>query len=161
RRFERTDEFLAICHAFWRGERDIDFEGRHYRIEKGNINAPFASQDRRHPEIYIAGGSEPAERLVLARGDCWLQLGATVERVRESARRVQGRGIDLGLRMSIIARPTHEEAVAAAYELIGRLGTADPERRVEQDFIRRSDSVTMRDLYRRAAQDWLSSALWA
>jgi alkanesulfonate monooxygenase len=161
RRYERTDEFLAICHAFWRGERDIRFEGRHYRIEKGNLNAPFISETRRHPEIYIAGSSEPAERLALAQGDCWMQLGDTVEKVRASAARVQDRGIDLGLRMAIIARPTHEEAVAAAYGVIGRLGTAEPERGVEQDFIRSSDSVTMRELYRRAAQDWLGPVLWA
>jgi alkanesulfonate monooxygenase len=161
RRYERTDEFLAICHAFWRGERDIDFEGRHYRIAKGNLNAPFVSDGRRHPEIYIAGSSEPAERLALARGDCWMQLGDTVEKIGESADRVRGRGIEVGLRMAIIARPTHEEAVAAANELIGRLGMAEPERGMEQDFIHRCDSVTMRDLYRRAEQEWLGPALWA
>ncbi len=161
RRYERTDEFLAVCHAFWRGEKDIDFEGRHYRIQKGNLNAPFISDDRRHPEIYIAGNSEQAERLSMSRGDCWMRIADTAENVGKAAAPVLEQGIDVGLRMSVVVRPTHEEAVAAAYDLVGGMQTGDPVRRVEQHFIQRSDSVSMHDLYRRAEQDWLGPALWA
>ena len=161
RRYERTDEFLAVCHAFWRGEKDIDFEGRHYRIEKGNLNAPFVSDGRRHPEIYIAGNSEPAERLSLSRGDCWVRIADTAENVGMSGRRVRDKGIEIGLRMSVIARPTHEEAVAAAYNLVEGLGTGGWEGQLEQRFIQRSDSVSIRGIYQRAEQDWLGPALWA
>jgi alkanesulfonate monooxygenase len=160
-RYARTDEFLAICHAFWRGERDISFSGVHYRIEKSNINAPFVSADRRLPEIYIAGNSEPARRLALARGTCWMRLGDTAENVARESMAVRERGIELGLRLSVIARPTRAEAVAAARDLVEQLGPGGSERRVEGTFIRRSDSVSMNDLYRRAEQEWLAPALWA
>ena len=81
RRYERTDEFLEVCHAFWRSERDINFSGQHYRIDKANLNTPFVSDHRRSPEIYIAGNSEPARRLAVSRGTCWMRLGDTAENV--------------------------------------------------------------------------------
>jgi alkanesulfonate monooxygenase len=160
-RYERTDEFLAVCHSFWRGERDITFSGRYYRIEKGNLNTPFVSDRPRHPEIYIAGNSEPARRLALARGTCWMRMGDTVENIDRGAAGVLGRGIEIGLRMSMIARPTRGEAAAAARELVQRLGTGGSERTVEGGFIRRSDSLSMKDLYRRAEEEWLAPTLWA
>jgi alkanesulfonate monooxygenase len=160
-RYARTDEFLAICHAFWRGERDVSFTGVHYRIEKSNINTPFVSAGRRHPEIYIAGNSEPARQLALSRGTCWMRLGDTAENVARDAATVLEHGIEVGLRMSVIARPTRKEAVAAARELVERLGPGNSERKVEGGFIRRSDSVSMNDLYRRAEEEWLAPTLWA
>jgi alkanesulfonate monooxygenase len=160
-RYERTDEFLAICHAFWRGERDISFSGAHYRVEKANLNTPYVSPSRSHPEIYIAGNSEPARQLALSRGTCWMRLGDTAENVRLATESVCDQGIEVGLRLSMIARKTRDEAIAAANELVGRLGTAGSERTVERSFIHRSDSVSMNDLYRRADQEWLAPALWA
>jgi alkanesulfonate monooxygenase len=160
-RYARTDEFLAVCHAFWRGERDIDFNGRFYRIEKGNLNTPFLADDgRAHPEIYIAGNSAAARQLALARGTCWMQLGDTHENVARSAESFLGQGVELGLRFSVIARPTRAEAVDAAHALISRLGPGGTEKTVEGTFIRRSDSVSMRALYRRSDDEWLSPTLW-
>jgi alkanesulfonate monooxygenase len=159
-RYERTDEFLAVCHAFWRGERDIHFSGQHYRIEKGNLNTPFVSDRGRHPEIYIAGNSEPALWLAVSRGTCWMRLGDTAGNVGHDATGILDRGIEIGLRMSIIARPTREEARAAARELIEHIGTGALERTVEGGFIHRSDSVSMNDLYRRAEEEWLAPTLW-
>ncbi len=161
RRYERTDEFLSICHALWRGERDIDFAGEYYRIEKANLNTPFVSDHRRHPEIYIAGNSEPARRLAISRGTCWMRLGDTAENVARAAAGLLDHGIEVGLRMSMIARPTREEAVTAASELVERLGSGQSERKVEGAFIRKSDSVSMNDLYQRAEEEWLAPSLWA
>ena len=161
RRYERTDEFLAVCHAFWRGERDIGFSGEHYRIEKANLNTPFVSDRRRHPEIYIAGNSEPARRLAVSRGTCWMRLGDTAQNVGRAAAAVLDLGIEVGLRMSMIARPTREEAVAAARDLVEVLGPGESARKVEGGFIRRSDSVSMNDLYQRAQEEWLAPTLWA
>src|SRR4029077_9645182 len=46
-RYARTDEFLTICRAFWaRGEDgEVDFEGRHYRIDRGRLNTPFLAPE--------------------------------------------------------------------------------------------------------------------
>jgi alkanesulfonate monooxygenase len=160
RRYDRTGEFLAVCRRFWQGERDIDFAGDYYRIEKGNLNTPFVADGREFPEIYIAGNSESARRLALAQGTCWMQLGDTVANVARSAATVRDRGIEVGLRLAVIARPTRDEAVRAAHALIEDLGSGEPERLAEQGFIRRSDSVSMRDLHRRASEEWLAPSLW-
>jgi alkanesulfonate monooxygenase len=160
RRYARTDEFLAICHAFWRGERDIDFGGDYYRVEKANLNTPFVSDEGSHPEIFVAGNSDAARRLAIARGTCWMRLGDTIANVKGSADEVLSHGVELGLRLSMIVRPTRAEAIAASRELLERLGQGNSERKVESSFIERSDSVSMRDLHRRADQEWLSDCLW-
>jgi alkanesulfonate monooxygenase len=159
RRYERTDEFLAVCNALWRGERGFDFLGEYYRVEKATLNTPFVSEQH-FPEIYIAGNSEPARRLAVSRGRCWMRLGDTAENVAREAAPVLDRGTEVGLRLSVIARPTHDEAVAAAHELVERLGPGGSDKSVERTFIRRSDSVSMNDLYRRADREWLAPALW-
>ena len=43
-RYPRTEEFLAICHAFWRGDDPVNFHGKYYRIEDGRLNTPFVSK---------------------------------------------------------------------------------------------------------------------
>ena len=60
-----------------------------------------------------------------------MRLGDTVENVRRATAGVLDHGIEVGLRMSMIARPTRDEAVAAASELVERLGGGDSERKVE------------------------------
>src|ERR1043166_2445098 len=40
-RYARTDEFLTICRALWKGGAEVDFEGRYYRIEKAKLNVGF------------------------------------------------------------------------------------------------------------------------
>src|SRR6185503_9922213 len=62
-RYERTEEFLAICHAFWRREGDVNFQGKHYRVEKGHLKTRYVSPDRTFPEIFIGGGSDQARKL--------------------------------------------------------------------------------------------------
>src|SRR4029077_6861701 len=32
-RYPRTEEFLAICHAFWRSDEPVNFQGKNYQIE--------------------------------------------------------------------------------------------------------------------------------
>jgi alkanesulfonate monooxygenase len=160
RRYARTDEFLAICHSFWRGDRNIDFAGDYYRIEKANLNSPFVSDEGSHPEIFIAGNSDAARRLAIARGTCWMRLGDTIANVARCADEVLPHGVELGLRLSVIVRPARAEAIAASHELLERLGQGVSERKVESSFIERSDSVSMRDLHTRADQEWLSDCLW-
>src|SRR6202008_3561092 len=32
-RYARAEEFLAICHAFWGGQEEVDFQGSYFRVE--------------------------------------------------------------------------------------------------------------------------------
>jgi alkanesulfonate monooxygenase len=126
-RYERADEFLGICNALWRDEA-VNFAGKYYRIENGKLNTPFASQDRNSPEIFMAGGSPQTHLLAVKHASCWLSLGERPETLRSRVRFAVEEGIDAGLRFSIIARSTREEALEAAEQLISGGGAAREKR---------------------------------
>jgi alkanesulfonate monooxygenase len=159
-RYERADEFWTVCHAFWRGDGKVDFAGRYYRVEDGRLNTPFAAAARAAPEIYLGGGSELAERLAVRHASCLLRLPAAPEEMRPRTQALRRQGIEVGLLVSIIARPTREEAVAAAHALVAEAG--EGAREAHRSFARRSDSVAFRSTYALAAEapEWLTSFLW-
>jgi alkanesulfonate monooxygenase len=68
-------------------------------------------------------------------------------------------GKQVGLRMSTICRPTRAQALAAARELVADI---DPQRDsgAEANFVRDSDSVSIRAAYRLAEEEWLTPTLW-
>ena len=161
-RYQRADEFLSICRAFWAGDGPVEFAGRHYRVEGGRLGTPFVSdvsEGRRAPEIYLGGGSPPARDLALKHADCWLRLGGTPEELRPDADDLGARGIEVGVRLSLVVRPTRREAVEAAYALAEK-GNAQWVREV---FVRGSDSVSMQETFSREdARDahWRTPYLW-
>lgn len=159
-RYERTEEFLAVCNAYWRNEGEVNFSGKYYNIESGRLNTPFISPDRTLPELYIAGNSSAAERLSISQGSCWMQLPDTPERLASQAYQVLRRGKEVGLRCGIIARHTHEEAVTAAQELATQAGSQFNDRARETDFVQSSDSVCFNLLFKLAETEWLTPYLW-
>src|SRR5262249_59952005 len=116
-RYDRTEEFLAVCRGFWRNSSDVNFSGSYYSIEHGRLNTPFVSPDRSFPELYIAGNSPSAQRLAISQGTCWMRLADTPARTAPELSPVLQAGKEVGLRCSIIARPTREEAINAAHAL--------------------------------------------
>ena len=88
-RYERTDEFWAICNALWHGDGPVDFAGRHYRVEGARLNTPFSSLDARaRPMIYLGGSSEQATTLAIRHADCLLTLPDTPENMEPKIRPV-------------------------------------------------------------------------
>src|SRR5436305_581918 len=83
-RYERTNEFLAICRAFWQGN-EVNFHGKYYQIEKGSLKTPYISRDRKFPEIIVGGGSMAARQLAISQGTCWMQLADTPEKMEHAA----------------------------------------------------------------------------
>jgi alkanesulfonate monooxygenase len=157
-RYARTEEFLAVCHAFWRGEGEVNFKGKYYEIENGRLNTPFVSAERRSPEIFIGGSSPPAQTLAVKHGSCWMRLAETPEKLESTVAPILETGTEVGLRLSIISRPTREEAVRAAYSLVE--GLDEEEKKVEKDFVQRSDSVSINSTYNLADTEWLTPNLW-
>lgn len=155
-RYERTDEFLSICHAFWKSKDEVNFEGKYYTVEKGKLSTPFIATERSFPEIFIAGSSAPAQRLAVRQGTCWMRLADTPERIRRDALAISRQGIDVGLRMSVITRPTREEARDAAYSLIADIDARDK----HKEFIRNTDSKSIKATYELAEAEWLNPYLW-
>jgi alkanesulfonate monooxygenase len=161
-RYERTDEFMTICRALWESGGEVDFEGRHYRVEKAKLNTPFVSTEGSGPEIFLGGNSPQAEDLAIKHAHCLWRLPDAPERLQSRVQRVTDSGVEVGLLVSLIARETREEAIDAAYSMIESLG-ATP-RKTHQDFAARSDSVAFKSTYELAADNndgWLTPTLWS
>lgn len=158
RRYARTEEFLALCHALWRRRGPVDFEGEFYRVVGAALNTPFVSRERTSPVLFVAGGSQQAHDLAIAQGTCWMRLGDRPDRVAESGRAVLAAGKQIGLRMAILCRPTREQALLAARALVA--GADADEHPRETKFVHASDSVSIRTTYELAADEWLTPTLW-
>jgi alkanesulfonate monooxygenase len=159
-RYPRTEEFLAICHAFWRSDGPVTFQGKYYQIENGRLNTAFVSKTRTSPEIFIGGGSDAARALAISQGSCWMRLADTPANLEPDARSVLAAGKEVGVRVCVICRPTREAAVRAAYELVAGLDPGLRDADQEREFMRKSDSVSIGQVYEMAAAEWPIPWLW-
>ena len=118
-RYTRTDEFLRIVRALWRGEA-VDFTGEHLSVEDarlGRLPDPV-------PDIYF-GGSSPAAGAVAARhvdvyltwGEPPAQVAEKIAWIRALAER-EGRTVRFGIRLHVITRDTAAAAWAEAQRLL-------------------------------------------
>jgi alkanesulfonate monooxygenase len=86
-----------------------------------------------------------------------MRLADTPERIRADALAVSRQGVDVGLRLSVICRPTRTEAREAANSLISDLDT----REREKEFIGSTDSTSIKATYERSEAGWLTPTFWA
>ena len=159
-RYDRTEEFLAVCNALWKREPEVNFQGSYYRIENGKLNTPFYSPERLSPEIYVAGNSRPARRVAITQGSCWMRFPESPERLQKEIEPVLESGKDVGLRCSIIACPTREEAIASAHALIKGIDPGFDDRAEEKQFAGHSDALSVKSLHHAAESEWLTECLW-
>ncbi|KAB1142142.1 LLM class flavin-dependent oxidoreductase [Micromonospora sp. AMSO12t] len=163
-RYARTDEFLHIVRALWRGET-VDHAGEHLRIAQGRLNRlpdPV-------PPIYFGGSSAAALPVAVRHSDVYLtwgeppaQVAGKLDRVRALAAEA-GRELRFGIRLHVITRDTAEEAWAQARRLLD--GIAESDLRAAQAGLRGSESEGQRrmlDLHG-GSRDGLEVApnLWA
>jgi len=153
-RYARAEEFLAVCNSFWRGQPEVEFEGKHYRVERGRIHTPFFSGQ---PEVYISGHSEPAERLALAQGTCLLRVADTPQNLRAKVAEMRASGLEVCLRMCVLCADTREDAIRVAHSLLP-----------DSDVGRHERSISVKNdsqMYREGAAlggeaSWLNRFLW-
>jgi alkanesulfonate monooxygenase len=157
-RYARAEEFLSVCRSFWANNGAVNFSGKYCRVEDGKIFTPFLAPDRTSPEIYVSGHSEQAQHLALTQGSCYLRLIDTPEKLSPLVRRFRENGVEVCLRLCVVCRPSHEEALAAAQALLPPEEIGRQERRI----LSSSDSKTLKDALA-AADDvgWLNRNLWA
>jgi alkanesulfonate monooxygenase len=160
-RYNRTEEFLAVCNAFWNSEEEVNFQGRYYRVEKGKLNTPFFSPHRNRPEIYVAGNSQSAQRVALSQGTCWMRFPESPERLQKEIQPVLDSGKQVGLRLSIIAGATREEAFESASALVKGIDHNFDDRAKERQFMKGSDAVAMKSVHQMADSEWLTDCLWS
>ncbi len=157
-RYARAEEFLKVCRTFWANNGEVNFSGKYCRIEHGKLLTPFLAPDRTMPEIYVSGHSEQAQHLAMTQGSCYLRLIDTPEKLEPVVKSFRENGVEVCLRLCVVCRPTHKEALAAAEALL------PPEEieRQERKILSTSDSKTLKDAL--AAADnvgWLNRNLWA
>jgi alkanesulfonate monooxygenase len=159
-RFERTDEFLTVCRALWAVESPVTFQGKYYRVEGARLNTPFCAPGRAAPEIYLGGSSPAAIDLAIKHADCLLTAPDVPALLAERIRPVLDAGKEAGLLVSLIARATQAEAIAATEDLLTRV--SQRARKTQSEFSARSDSVTFNSVIGMAeSRDaWLTPTLW-
>jgi alkanesulfonate monooxygenase len=157
-RYERTEEFLAVCRSFWNGG-EVNYRGKHYCIEKGSLKTPFVAPARKFPEIIVGGGSPASQQLAIRQGTCWMQLADTPEKMQQACSMALAHGIEVGVRVCLIARPTREESLQAAQAL---LAENDYGRKLAggQDFFAKTDSVSFKKAFQLGGTEWLTPVLW-
>jgi alkanesulfonate monooxygenase len=157
-RYARAEEFLAVCCALWRNDGEVDFEGKYCRLAGAKLHTSFLAPDRSAPEIYVSGHSEQAQQLALTRASCWLRLIDTPEKLCPIVTRFREHGIEVCLRLCVTCRPTREEAIRAAQDLL----PDDDIGRQERNILTRSDSQTLKQALAAADEiGWLNRCLWA
>lgn len=161
-RYERTDEFLSVSRAFWRRDGEVNFEGKYYQIRNGRLNTPFVSPERTAPEIFLGGNSELAEQLAIKHANCLWRFADSPENLRSRIPQITSQGIEVGLLVSMLVRPTREAAVRDAYSMVHSLVQKQPTA-FGKEFAERTDSVAYRstlELAERNKSDWLTPWLW-
>jgi len=138
----------------------VNFNGKYYQIEKGMLKTPFVAAERTYPEIMIGGGSEQAQKLALRQGTCWMQLASAPAKINDAISAVSNQGIDVGLRLCVIARPTRDEALRAAYAVIEDGSGRARKQQSEKEFMNKTDSVSFKAAYRLGDTEWLTPNLW-
>jgi len=117
-RYARAEEFLAVCNAFWRANGEVDFDGKYYRVEQAKLATPFVAPDKRAPEIFVSGHSEQSEHLASSQGSIWLRVAESPSKLEPIVARTRARGTGVCLRCCLLCRPTREEAIRAAQNLL-------------------------------------------
>ncbi len=124
-RYVRTQEFMQVVRKAWLEERRWDHEGKHYRIQGGNVfPRPY---QKPCPPIYFGGASDAAKRVGAEEADVYLLWGEPLPMVQERIADMRdraaalGRTLRFGLRIHVLVRQTENEAWAAADALIASI----------------------------------------
>ncbi|HEX3649980.1 MAG TPA: LLM class flavin-dependent oxidoreductase [Pseudonocardiaceae bacterium] len=140
KRYDRTDEFLAILRLIWSGE-PADFTGEHYQV----TGATTFAKPEPQPPLYFGGSSDAGLRVAARRADVHLTWGEPPEAVADKVATLRklaadaGRELRYGIRLHTISRDTSEQAWAEAQRMYESFDPADV-RRTQETFAR-MDSV--------------------
>lgn len=110
---KRIEEFVTVARGVLTESR-YDFEGRYFEVKDGGFQGALGSQ--RVPPVYLSGGSGGDFRLSAKVADVHILDAAPVAVVaheigilRDLARK-NGRRLEFGIRLDVVARETNAEA---------------------------------------------------
>ncbi|MFI5839169.1 LLM class flavin-dependent oxidoreductase [Catenuloplanes sp. NPDC051500] len=142
-RYARTDEFLQVVRALWRGET-VTLHGEHVHVEGARLNRVPDPV----PEIYFGGSSAAAGPVSARHSDVYLTWGEPPAQVAKKLEWIrglsaaEGRTQRYGIRLHTISRDTSEEAWAEARRLLR--GISDQEIATVQAGLHKSESEGQR-----------------
>ncbi|ROT27247.1 LLM class flavin-dependent oxidoreductase [Micromonospora sp. HM5-17] len=125
-RYARTDEFLQIVRALWRGET-VTFHGAHLRVEQARLSRVPEPV----PTVYFGGSSAAAGPVAARHSDVYLTWGEPPEQVAGKLSWIgelaatAGRSLRFGIRLHVITRDTAEAAWAQARRLLDGITDSD------------------------------------
>ena len=145
-RYEITDEFLHIWRSILADEGEVNFAGKHLRVQ--GARAIFKGVQKPYPALYFGGSSAAGIEVAARHVDYYLtwgeppsQVAEKIATARQAARR-HGRALRFGIRLHVIVRETEEEAWKDADRLISHLTDASVEK--AQATLARQDSTGQR-----------------
>lgn len=150
-RYAKAGEVLDFIDRVWSegvvgegGGEPIDYHGDYLDIKGAHLTGPV----QKRPPYFFGGSSAAGIATAAAHADTYLTWGEPVQQVGEklasvdAAALAQGRAVEHGVRLHVIARPTEEEAWAEAQKLLDGI---DPEAvRAVQNGLARSQSEGQR-----------------
>ncbi len=129
-RYARADEFLEVVRGLWTSPEPLSFHGEHLAV----VDSVLARRPDPVPPIFFGGSSAAGIRVAARHADTYLTWGEPPAAVAEKLDRVRaaaagnGRTLDYGIRLHVIARDTSEQAWAEAERLLAGVDPADVER---------------------------------
>jgi alkanesulfonate monooxygenase len=142
-RYEVTDEFLIIWRALVSSTAEVNFSGKHLKVQ-GAKNL-FRGIQQPYPALYFGGSSSAGIAVAAKHIDHYLtwgeppaQVAKKIETVRAEAARF-GRSIRFGIRLHVIVRESDAAAWRDADALISHL--SDETVRAAQKTLARQDSI--------------------
>lgn len=136
-RYARADEVLTITKGLLENPDPIDFNGQYVTVQGAQLKSrPYTT-----PPIFFGGSSKPGIDVAAKHADVYLTWGEPPRKVSEKITRVQaqadqeGRELDYGIRLHVIARETSEEAWAVAQRLLDDLNP-DTVKRIQSGLAR-------------------------
>ncbi|RZS32220.1 alkanesulfonate monooxygenase [Herbihabitans rhizosphaerae] len=122
-RYQRTDEFLTVVRALWRGER-VSLHGEHVKVDDARLDRVPDPV----PDVYFGGSSPAAGRVAARHVDVYLTWGEPPDAVADKIAWIRKEAAEagrtpprFGIRLHVISRDTSAQAWAEADRLLAAL----------------------------------------
>ena len=114
------------------------------------------SPERKSPEVFVSGHSQPAKQLAASQGTCWARVIDTAEILAADVALMREQGIEVCLKLGIICRPTREQAIDVISQILSYVrddATAPCQPT-------RDDSQMYREAETLSNEHWRSDLIW-
>lgn len=159
-RIHRAAEFIQVCRSLWETQNPLTFQGEFIQIKEAQLKTPYFDNGR--PKVYLSGNSDLSKAVALKHTDGWLRYADSPATIEDSLAPIVKKGLSGGLRLSIIARGSRDEALRCAR---GIVSSPDAQwTKFIRGVVSESDSIAVKNTFAMGECDqshWLTPSLWA